>query len=123
MYWTAVNYLKFVIPQIEFRTCYRLCLLLKYIILGETVFACEACRRKYRSKTALNRHVRYDCGKSPKFECNVEFCNYKAYQKVHLIRHLYRIHKIATMKNGRVVGVNACELFSSDSSASDVKFT
>ncbi|KAJ8924941.1 hypothetical protein NQ315_001104 [Exocentrus adspersus] len=36
----------------------------------------------------------------PTFECQVELCGYKAYQKVHLERHLHRIHNILTKKKG-----------------------
>nr|CAH7735837.1 unnamed protein product [Callosobruchus chinensis] len=56
-------------------------------------FTCT-CLRSYRSKTALNRHVRYDCGKPPAFRCHVEGCMYNAYQKVHLTRHLLKSHNI-----------------------------
>lgn len=55
-------------------------------------FNCQGCNRSYRSKAALMRHVKYDCGQPPRFVCR--FCNkYRAYQKVHLLRHIHRNHK------------------------------
>lgn len=55
-------------------------------------FKCGGCSRRYLSKTALNRHLRYDCGKQPTFKCNM--CTYTAFQKIHLVRHQGAIHKI-----------------------------
>ncbi|KAF7272321.1 hypothetical protein GWI33_014870 [Rhynchophorus ferrugineus] len=46
----------------------------------------------YRSKTALNRHLRYDCGQEKQFVCHVYGCKYKAFQKVHLSNHLAMRH-------------------------------
>ncbi|XP_060535609.1 gastrula zinc finger protein xFG20-1-like [Cylas formicarius] len=51
---------------------------------------CVKCGKLYRSKSALNRHVRYDCGQEKRFACVVPACGYKAYQKVHLTSHLMR---------------------------------
>ncbi|KAK5641983.1 hypothetical protein RI129_008150 [Pyrocoelia pectoralis] len=48
-------------------------------------FKCKQCIKRYRSKAALNRHLRYDCGKEPMFCCL--YCSYRAYQKIHLQRH------------------------------------
>lgn len=59
-------------------------------------FQCEKCSKRYLSKTALNRHIRYDCGKEPKFKCSM--CMYTAYQKIHLIKHQNAIHKIIALE-------------------------
>nr|XP_023019738.1 longitudinals lacking protein isoform X10 [Leptinotarsa decemlineata] len=61
----------------------------------ETTYPCSNCGKKYRSRTALNRHLRYDCGKDPKFTCYIPQCGYRAFQKVHLQRHLGATHNIA----------------------------
>ncbi|KAF2886790.1 hypothetical protein ILUMI_19383 [Ignelater luminosus] len=57
-------------------------------------FSCSQCFKRYASKTALNRHLRYDCGKEPMFKCSA--CPYKAHQKIHVQKHFNNIHsKIA----------------------------
>ncbi|XP_063915028.1 zinc finger protein 425-like [Zophobas morio] len=55
-----------------------------------STFQCVSCDRNYKSKTALNRHIRYDCGKEPLFQC--AHCVYRAYQKIHLRKHLAKLH-------------------------------
>lgn len=56
----------------------------------DITFPCYNCGRYYRSKVALNRHIKYDCGKEKKFRCTA--CSYRAYQKVHVKAHFVRIH-------------------------------
>ncbi|KAK9730042.1 hypothetical protein QE152_g15548 [Popillia japonica] len=53
-------------------------------------FQCPSCQKGYLSKTALNRHIRYDCGKEPMFSC--PHCSYRAYQKVHVATHMSKTH-------------------------------
>lgn len=54
-------------------------------------FACVDCGRSYTRKDSLKRHVTYECGKDPQFEC--PFCPQKCKRKAHQIRHIKRRHK------------------------------
>ncbi|KAF6202951.1 hypothetical protein GE061_003358 [Apolygus lucorum] len=65
----------------------------------DAAFKCDACPKFYRSKTSLNLHKRWECGKEPKFAC--PYCDKKCHQKgnlkVHIIsRHRDRINPDAT---------------------------
>lgn len=66
--------------------------LIKYInafLDGEGVFFCtNKCGRKYKSKTALYTHLKYECGVDPQFHCQVCHKSYKhkCTFKVHMIR-------------------------------------
>lgn len=50
------------------------------------LFSCEMCGRRYRYKSHLCRHRRYECGQEPQFPCLL--CPYKAKRKEHLQQHL-----------------------------------
>ncbi|CAH1367270.1 longitudinals lacking protein, isoforms H/M/V isoform X6 [Tenebrio molitor] len=54
-------------------------------------FACEQCGRSYIRKDSLQRHLTYECGKEPQFQC--PFCPQKCKRKAHRIRHITRAHK------------------------------
>ncbi|XP_073976686.1 uncharacterized protein isoform X1 [Rhodnius prolixus] len=45
-------------------------------------FRCEVCAKFYRSKTSLNLHKRWECGKEPKFAC--PYCDKRCHQKGNL---------------------------------------
>uniref|UniRef100_A0A1B6D2M0 C2H2-type domain-containing protein n=1 Tax=Clastoptera arizonana TaxID=38151 RepID=A0A1B6D2M0_9HEMI len=51
---------------------------------------CQSCNRMYRSKFTLWRHLKYECGKEPKFECTI--CSKKAYYKTEMWRHMKTKH-------------------------------
>lgn len=53
-------------------------------------FICPLCGNTYMYKKSLRRHITFECGKEPKFKCTL--CDYKAFQKVHLLKHLDRKH-------------------------------
>lgn len=54
---------------------------------------CPRCREAtYQRRTALIRHLEYECGIEPKFECGC--CGRKFKQKTHLKSHLNNIHGI-----------------------------
>lgn len=57
----------------------------------ESGFACSSCGRCYKLKSSLRNHQKWECGKEPQFECL--FCSYKAKQKMHMLRHMERMHK------------------------------
>lgn len=54
-------------------------------------FSCPECGRFYKLKSSLRNHQKWECGKEPQFSC--PFCVYKAKQKMHINRHLERMHK------------------------------
>lgn len=90
----------------------------------ETNFKCPNCPRTYRRLYCLNRHLRVECGKPPKYQCQV--CNgwfkYKhnltAHWKLHVEkpkytcnfcdRKFYRPDKLAEhcKKTGHTVNVD-----------------
>ncbi|XP_039284597.1 longitudinals lacking protein, isoforms A/B/D/L isoform X2 [Nilaparvata lugens] len=53
-------------------------------------FPCEKCGRMYLRKDSLQRHVLWECGKEPQFQC--PFCPQKCKRKTHHIRHIQRQH-------------------------------
>lgn len=54
-------------------------------------FACPECGRLYKLKSSLRNHLKWECGKDPQFQC--PFCVYRAKQKMHIGRHMERMHK------------------------------
>lgn len=61
----------------------------KCILDDEDVFFCtNKCGRKYKSKTSLYTHLKYECGVDPQFHCQVCHKSYKhkCTFKVHMIR-------------------------------------
>ncbi|GLV34649.1 longitudinals lacking [Carabus blaptoides fortunei] len=54
-------------------------------------FPCHKCTRSYIRKDSLQRHLQWECGKEPQFQC--PFCPQKCKRKAHQIRHIQRQHK------------------------------
>lgn len=54
-------------------------------------FVCGECGRTYKLKSSLRNHQKWECGKEPQFKCQI--CDYKAKQKMHLLRHMQRLHQ------------------------------
>ncbi|KAK9502403.1 hypothetical protein O3M35_011186 [Rhynocoris fuscipes] len=54
-------------------------------------FKCEVCAKFYRSKTSLNLHKRWECGKEPKFAC--PYCDKRCHQKGNLKVHIISRHR------------------------------
>nr|CAI5865337.1 unnamed protein product [Callosobruchus analis] len=54
-------------------------------------FVCADCGRTYKLKSSLRNHQKWECGKEPQFKC--PHCVYKAKQKMHMARHLERMHR------------------------------
>lgn len=54
-------------------------------------FGCTQCGRIYIRKDSLQRHLTYECGKEPQFQC--PFCPQKCKRKAHRMRHIKRQHK------------------------------
>lgn len=54
-------------------------------------YDCGVCGRIYKLKSSLRNHQKWECGKEPQFKC--PYCVYKAKQKMHMARHMERMHK------------------------------
>nr|CAI5854446.1 unnamed protein product [Callosobruchus analis] len=54
-------------------------------------FVCGDCGRTYKLKSSLRNHRKWECGKEPQFSCS--HCSYRAKQKMHMLRHMERMHK------------------------------
>ncbi|KAG7205748.1 hypothetical protein KM043_007697 [Ampulex compressa] len=61
-------------------------------------FGCGRCGRSYMRKDSLQRHVHWECGKEPQFQC--PFCSQRCKRKAHWLRHIRRQHfdKIGDME-------------------------
>ncbi|KAG8308229.1 hypothetical protein J6590_002315 [Homalodisca vitripennis] len=60
-------------------------------------FSCEKCGKGYLHFRNLHRHRRHECGKLPSFGCTV--CSYRAFQKVHVQKHMRRKHMKELLTN------------------------
>lgn len=61
-------------------------------------FSCPDCGRMYKLKSSLRNHQKWECGKDPQFQC--PYCVYRAKQKMHIGRHMERMHKEKFFKVG-----------------------
>ncbi|KAL1451808.1 hypothetical protein WDU94_006148, partial [Cyamophila willieti] len=57
---------------------------------GDRRYFCPSCDRTYSSRSSLKRHLNYECGKLPSFQCSQ--CNYATKRKTSLASHFYRKH-------------------------------
>ncbi|KAG5332976.1 LOLA3 protein, partial [Acromyrmex heyeri] len=69
-------------------------------------FNCPACGRVYKLKSSLRNHQKWECGKEPQFQC--PHCVYKAKQKMHIARHMERMHKEKIYKQELVKFPQSC---------------
>ncbi|KAL1451558.1 hypothetical protein WDU94_005920 [Cyamophila willieti] len=54
-------------------------------------FPCSTCGKVYQSKSSLERHRKWECGKDPVYQCPQ--CPYKAKQRATLTRHRKNKHE------------------------------
>lgn len=54
-------------------------------------FSCTQCGRSYGRKNTLQRHLTYECGIEPQFQC--PFCPQKCKRKSDRMIHIKRLHK------------------------------
>lgn len=76
---------------------------------GEPGFTCPDCGRVYKLKSSLRNHQKWECGKEPQFQC--PYCVYRAKQKMHIARHMERMHREVHMKPDTYIkqdNVDAC---------------
>ncbi|KAK9730018.1 hypothetical protein QE152_g15555 [Popillia japonica] len=62
------------------------------------IYQCALCHVTYRRKNSYYLHVRYFCGKEPKFLCPIANCNYKGKLKQQVKQHLVGLHKLAKIQ-------------------------
>lgn len=61
-------------------------------------FSCETCQKRFTNASNLTKHKQLH-ENIKKFSCIVESCNYKKFsQKIHLQKHMLRIHGIKEIK-------------------------
>ncbi|XP_053606427.1 longitudinals lacking protein, isoforms A/B/D/L-like isoform X4 [Plodia interpunctella] len=76
---------------------------------GDSSFSCPDCGRVYKLKSSLRNHQKWECGKEPQFQC--PYCVYRAKQKMHIARHMERMHREVHMKPEQYLkqdNVDAC---------------
>ncbi|XP_063827981.1 longitudinals lacking protein, isoforms A/B/D/L-like isoform X3 [Ostrinia nubilalis] len=76
---------------------------------GEPSFTCPDCGRVYKLKSSLRNHQKWECGKEPQFQC--PYCVYRAKQKMHIARHMERMHREVHLKPEQYIkqdNVDAC---------------
>lgn len=76
---------------------------------GEPCFPCPDCGRSYKLKSSLRNHQKWECGKEPQFQC--PYCVYRAKQKMHIARHMERMHREVHMKPEQYIkhdNIDAC---------------
>lgn len=59
-------------------------------------FECPTCKKVYRARRNLARHIDIECGKEPKFVC--PFCNYKNHRKNEIMRHVKNKHNTVSFE-------------------------
>ncbi|XP_020290051.1 longitudinals lacking protein, isoforms A/B/D/L-like isoform X7 [Pseudomyrmex gracilis] len=60
-------------------------------VLQQTLgHVCKTCGKVYKQRNALWRHFKYECGKSPRFQC--PYCTYRSKQRSNLYSHVKHKH-------------------------------
>ncbi|KAK3915453.1 Longitudinals lacking protein, isoforms A/B/D/L [Frankliniella fusca] len=67
------------------------------VLSNEKSFVCGECGRSYNYQKSLIKHQKYECGIEPQFPC--PFCAHRCKQKIHLVKHVRRIHHSELPKN------------------------
>ena len=58
---------------------------------GPGVFTCKTCGKIYRWKRTLQYHIRFECGKEPKFQC--PYCPLRSKRKGNITAHIKYLHQ------------------------------
>lgn len=54
-------------------------------------FICQMCSKSYKSKYKLTRHMKYECGQEPQFQC--PYCIHRSCHKFNLKKHILYVHQ------------------------------
>ncbi|XP_011505928.1 PREDICTED: zinc finger protein 45-like [Ceratosolen solmsi marchali] len=57
---------------------------------GRKSYVCQNCGKTYKWYSGLHRHLTYECGKPPRFQC--PYCNYIAKHRSHIYCHIKSTH-------------------------------
>ncbi|PSN29354.1 hypothetical protein C0J52_26513 [Blattella germanica] len=68
-----------------------------YYLGTSSLFSCPQCRKSYRSKYSLRRHIAVECGKEPQFTC--PHCHRKIKHKHDLVVHMKLYCKVLRLRN------------------------
>nr|CAH7762018.1 unnamed protein product [Callosobruchus chinensis] len=74
-------------------------------------FECTRCKRRYKYKGNLMRHLKFECKQKAQFICQYEFCNYSSNFKANLERHIKLRHPEKISNRYLVLGspIFSCE--------------
>ncbi|XP_044736748.1 zinc finger protein 425-like [Chrysoperla carnea] len=64
-----------------------------HVVHAQEGFTCNMCSKIYKYLRSLQRHQKYECGKSPSFQC--PHCEYACQQKANLKKHVIFRHCFA----------------------------
>lgn len=57
---------------------------------NQKTFICQRCSKAYKYSRSLKKHLKYECGVKPQFQCS--YCDYRTKIKSSLKRHIIRKH-------------------------------
>lgn len=80
--------------DVENHSAVNLLSMFSQTIMGTAVYSCPNCGRAYRHNFTLRRHLKYECGKLPSFQC--PFCPHRTKQKANLDAHILNRHQNRT---------------------------
>jgi hypothetical protein len=60
-------------------------------------FVCARCSKYYKHRGTILRHLKYECGKEPRYQCSL--CAFKCKRYDHLYTHMNsKKHKMAAVR-------------------------
>lgn len=89
--WPAHLALPMILMRENFKKSFDVTVTRSKSIVRPGGFECPDCGRVYKLKSSLRNHQKWECGKEPQFKC--PYCVYKAKQKMHMARHMERMHR------------------------------
>ena len=58
---------------------------------GKNFYQCPYCKSYYSNKRTVKTHMKYDCGREPRFKC--PYCNKKDKNSSNIYKHVRTIHR------------------------------
>lgn len=105
-YFTTVSNLK-----IRFVKIYRIKLKIFIWIVQSfcciSGFPCITCRKVYKMKQSLMKHLKFECQKEPMFRC--PYCDHRSKLKYNLKKHVVTVHKITVSSMNDIYKWNISE--------------